>query len=139
MKSRNVKRRNSLASKRMRAKRARRDRLFRLHPEHDCVNYVKPKLKRDELSHLVGCQVEFSGEVIVLYNEQTVDKPILVEHISVGGIYIDHAWIRLHKDDIDKAKLGSQFTRWYFTGEVVKYMSRFITKYGINNVRLVTK
>jgi len=126
-------------SKKMRITGEARKAIFKKNPHRDCTKYVKPKLKRDEMSMYEGKRVEFSGEVRVLYNEQTPDKPVMAADVNMKGVYVDHLWFHLHRKDIAKAKLGVKDARWYFTGVVFRYASERQTKWGVKDVRLVTE
>ena len=113
---------------------------YRKNPLYDHVQYRKHYVDdrpRKELKDYEEETVAFSGEVKVLYKNQTVDKPILLENVVVNGVYIDHLWVTLHRDDIPKTKFSGRGTRRYFTGEVFRYISQRNTKFGIRNVRLV--
>ena len=113
---------------------------FKKNPLYDHLQYRKHYVDdrpRKELADYEGQIVEFSGEVKVLYKDQTADKPILLENLVLKGVYIEHTWVHLHKEDVPKTRFGCKDTRWYFTGEVFRYISRGQTKFGIRKVRLV--
>jgi len=93
---------------------------------------------RRDISSMFGKVVRFSGELdYKIY--KNMDRPIMLKDISIGGIYIQHMWLTIDKDQINKLVYIKGNTRVYMTGKVYRYSSdkSKYMKYGIKKAKLV--
>ena len=127
----------------------RADKRAKMFKEYQAKTVTTVDEDKSVLMNLVGKRVMFSGEVSYVSDRVPT---MMVNNVSVNKLYLEHLWITLSGDMRSKLRMAvtrennrKAGVRIYFVGTVRPYTSKTnegkktIIKYGIYNVRLVTK
>lgn len=102
--------------------------------------FSRKETTRTNLKEVNGNRVEGNGRLVVFKSNDPF-APCLLEHVLVGGKYIDHVWVKFPLEERRKLKLSIRGERVHFTAKIHKYYKRYDreieTKYGLNNIKLV--
>lgn len=94
---------------------------------------------RTNLKEIKNVRVAGNGKLVV-FNRRDPLAPCLLQHVLVGGKYIDHVWVKFPLDERRKLKFCKKGDRVHFTAVIHEYYKRYDReveiKYGLNNMEL---
>lgn len=122
----------------------------RVDKEDRRVKYTKTKFTgkvfnrketaRKNLKKLKRVRVEGNGKLVVFKSNDPF-APCLLQHVLVGGKYIDHVWVKFPLEERKKLKLATIGERVHFSAEIHEYYKRYDReveiKFGLSNIELV--
>lgn len=102
--------------------------------------FCKEEGTRKKLKDVKDSRVAGNGKLVV-FKRNDPFAPCLLQHVLVGGKYIDHVWVKFSIEERRKLKLCKRGDRIHFTAEIHKYKKRrdreIEVKYGLSNIELI--
>lgn len=102
--------------------------------------YSRKETARAKLKELKDVRVMGNGRLVV-FNRRDPLAPCLLQHVLVGGKYIDHVWVKFPIEERRKLKFCKKGDRIHFTAEIHEYYKRYDReveiKFGLNHIELV--